>query len=82
MDNENKSFTSSLLASPEKALCDLIITMQQTVLANLYRGGFWSTKTSFPPNFSNKTTSVAMEYHIVPQPHYLIKNKVYESRIQ
>jgi hypothetical protein len=71
MDNENKSFTSSLLASPEKTLCDLIITMQQTALANLYRGefvscGFWSTKTSFPPNFfqQNSTSVAAMEYHI------------------
>jgi hypothetical protein len=32
--------------------------------------------TSFPPHFLNKTTSVAMEYHIASQPHYLIKNKV------
>jgi hypothetical protein len=65
MDNENKSFTSSLLASPEKALCDLIMTMQQTALANLYRSKWsWSTKTSFPPNLPNKTTSVAMEYYI------------------
>lgn len=34
--------------------------------------------TSFLPNLNNKTTSVAIEYHI-HQPHYLIKN---ESRIQ
>jgi hypothetical protein len=28
--------------------------------------------TLFSPNFFNKTTLVAMNYHILPQPYYLI----------
>gem|GEM_PF-5477802 len=31
-------------------------------------------QTSFPPNSKNKTTSVAINYNKIPQPHYLIKN--------
>jgi hypothetical protein len=38
-------------------------------------------KTSFPPNFPNGTTAVAMMTHTYPKPHYLIKNQNYESRI-
>jgi hypothetical protein len=41
---------------------------------NLLRGlGWCGKKTSFLPNFPNKTTSVAKEYNIYLQPHYLIK---------
>jgi hypothetical protein len=35
--------------------------------------GWCGNKTSFSPNFPNKTTSVAKKYNIYPQPHYLIK---------
>jgi hypothetical protein len=48
---------------------------------NLENGKCSKNKTSFLPNFFDKTTSVAKMTHTYPQPHHLIKNQAYESRI-
>jgi hypothetical protein len=39
-------------------------------------------KTSFSPNFKNKTTSVAIELSYTPNLITSLKKQIYESRIQ